>query len=157
MSVKPIPEGYTTITPYLVVQNAAEALDFYKNAFGAVELFRMPGPDGRVMHSEIQIGDSRLMLADECPQGSSKSPQTVGGTPVMIHLYVEDVDARVDQATAAGAKVLRPVQDQFYGDRSGAVEDPFGHYWHIATHKEDVAPAEIQRRFESFMKQAVPA
>ncbi|MGE5755580.1 MAG: VOC family protein, partial [Planctomycetaceae bacterium] len=121
--------------------------------FGATELFRMAGPGGRVMHAEIKIGNSPIMMADECPEMRARSPQSVGGSPVGILLYVEDVDALFNQAVAAGAKVTRPVQDQFYGDRAGGLEDPFGHVWHVATHKEDVPPEEIYRRFEAAMKQ----
>lgn len=146
MSVKAIPEGYTTVTPYLIVKGASDALAFYAKAFDAQELFRMPGPDGRVGHAEIQIGDSRLMLADEFPEMGAKSPTTIGGSAVGLCLYVEDVDALFARALAAGAKELRPVKDQFYGDRSGTLLDPFGHQWTIATHKEDVPPEEMQRR-----------
>jgi PhnB protein len=153
MSVKPIPNGYHTVTPYLIVKDAASALDFYKEAFGATELVRMAGPGGKVMHAEIKVGDSPIMLADEFPEMGARSPQSYGGTPVSLALYVEDVDARVGRATAAGAKVLKPVADQFYGDRTGTLEDPFGHVWTISTHKEDVSPEEMQRRSEAFMKQ----
>ena len=146
MSVKPIPDGYHTVTPYLIVKGAARALDFYKKAFGATELFRMPGPGGKIMHAEIKIGDSPIMLADEFPEMDARGPQSLGGTPVGLCLYVEDVDARFAKAVAAGGKVLRPVVDQFYGDRSGTVADPFGHKWTIATHKEDVSPEEMKRR-----------
>jgi PhnB protein len=141
-TVKAIPDGYHTATPYLIVSGAAKALDFYKKAFGATELFRMPQPDGRIGHAEIQIGSSRIMLADEFPERDIRSPQTLGGSPVSIMLYVEDADHVFDQAVAAGAKVTRPLQNQFYGDR----QDPFGHEWHIATHVEDVAPEELQKR-----------
>lgn len=144
--VKPIPEGYHTVTPYLCISGAANAIEFYKKALGAVELMRVLTPDGKVGHAEIQIGDSRIMLGDECSEMSFRSPQSLGGSPVMIHLYVEDVDALVNQAVAAGAKLARPVEDQFYGDRSGSVEDPFGHCWWISTHKEDVSPEEIHKR-----------
>lgn len=152
MSVKPIPDGYHTVTPYLILNDAAGALAFYKKAFGATELVRMPGPGGKIMHAEIKIGDSPIMLADEFPEMGARSPQAYGGTPVSLALYVEDVDARVDQAVAAGATVRRPVADQFYGDRSGTVEDPFGHVWTLSTHKEDVSPEEMQRRIAAFMK-----
>jgi PhnB protein len=151
---KPVPEGYHAVTPYLSVAGAAEALDFYKRAFGASEIMRMPGPDGKVGHAEIRIGDSRIMLADEFPGMDFLSPRARGGTPVHLHVYVEDVDARVAQAVAAGATVKRPVQDQFYGDRLGTVEDPFGHVWHFATHKEDLSPDELARRAEAAMKKA---
>ncbi len=144
--VKPIPEGYHTATPYLVVKDAANAIEFYKKAFGATELMRMTQPDGRVAHAEIKIGDSPIMLADEFPEMGARSPQALGGSPVSIFLYVEDVDALANQAVAAGAKVLMPVQDQFWGDRYGKLADPFGHLWSVATHKEDVAPEEVKKR-----------
>jgi PhnB protein len=152
MAVKAIPEGYHTATPYLIVKGAGEALEFYKKGLGATEIMRMPGPDGRVMHAEIKIGNSILMLADEFPEMNHRGPKTLGGSPISIMLYVEDVDARFNQAVAAGAKVIRPLMDQFYGDRSGIVEDPFGHSWSIATHKEDVPPEEMERRAAAFMK-----
>ena len=144
--VRAIPEGYHAITPYLVVKGAARAIDFYKKVFGAREKFRMDGPGGTVAHAEIEIGDSVVMLADENPQHGALSPSTVGGTPVSIMLYVEDVDRTAETLTKAGAKTLRPVQDMFYGDRSGGFEDPFGHHWHVSTHIEDVSPEEIERR-----------
>lgn len=153
MAVQPIPAGYHTVTPYLYIKGAAEALDFYKKAFGATELFRMADPSGRIGHAEIKIGDSPIMMADEFPDMGVRGPKTLGGVSSSICLYVTDVDARFAQAVAAGAKVLRPLQDQFYGDRSGTVEDPFGHTWTIATHKEDVAPAEMDKRFAEMMKQ----
>jgi PhnB protein len=152
MPVKPIPDGYHTATPYLIIRDAARALDFYKKAFNAEELFRMPMPDGKIGHAEIRIGNSTLMLADEAPDRGARSPQTLGGTPMTIMLYVEDVDARYAQAIAAGAKELRPVKDQFYGDRSGCITDPFGHQWTISTHKEDVSPEEMRRRMDAFTK-----
>ena len=152
--VRPIPEGYHAVTPYLSIAGAAEALDFYKRAFGASEIMRMPGPDGKIGHAEIRIGDSRIMLADEFPGMDFLSPRSTGGTPVHLHVYDEDADARVAQALAAGATLKRPVQDQFYGDRLGTVEDPFGHVWHIATHKEDLSPDELARRAEQAMKKA---
>ena len=145
-SAKPIPDGYHAVTPYLIVKGAARAIEFYEVAFGARELFRMPRPDGRVGHAELQIGDSRLMLADEHPEIGARSPQSIGGSPVTIHLYVPDVDATVARAVAAGARLDRPVADQFYGDRNGGLTDPFGHVWFVATHKEDVAPDELERR-----------
>jgi PhnB protein len=144
--VKPIPDGYSTVTPYLIVNDGARAIEFYQQAFGATEVFRMAGPDGRIGHAEIKIGDSHVMLADEHPEINARGPQAFGGSPVSFLLYVADVDAQVEQAVAAGAKLTRPVADQFYGDRTGGVEDPFGHVWYIATHVEDVAPAEMQRR-----------
>ena len=144
--VKPVPDGYHTVTPYLIVNDGKAALEFYKKAFGAVELLRMPRPDGRIGHAEIKIGDSPVMLADEHPEIGVLSPQSVGGSPVSIHLYVADVDAMFKQAVAAGASVVRPVQKQFYGDRTGGVKDPFGYQWYIATHVEDISPEELQRR-----------
>ncbi len=144
--VKPIPEGYHTATPYLIIKGAARAIEFYKKAFGATELMRMAQPDGRIGHAEIRIGNSPIMLADEVPEMGHRSPQSLGGSPVSILLYVEDVDALFNQAVSAGAKVERPVQDQFYGDRTGGVTDPFGHVWCIATHKEDVSPEEMRKR-----------
>ncbi len=144
--VKPIPEGYHTATPYLIVKGAARAIEFYKKAFGATELMRMADPKGRIGHAEIKIGNSPIMLADEVPEMGFRSPEALGGSPVSILLYVEDVDALFSQAVAAGAKVQRAVQDQFYGDRTGGVTDPFGHIWYIATHKEDVSPEEMRKR-----------
>jgi PhnB protein len=141
-----IPEGYHTATPYLILTGAASAIEFYQQAFGATEVMRLAAPGGKVMHAEIQIGDSRIMLADECPEMDARGPQMIGGTPVSLMLYVEDVDAVTAEAVAAGAKLLRPVQDQFYGDRCGTLIDPFGHQWTIATHKEDISPEEISRR-----------
>ena len=152
MPVKPIPDGYHTVTPYLIVQGAAAAIEFYKKAFGATELFRMPGPGGKVAHAEIQVGDSRVMLADEHPEMGVKAPGSFGGSPVGLMLYVEDVDDRFNRAVAAGAKVKKPLADQFYGDRSGSLTDPFGHQWTIATHREDVSPEEIDRRMREMMK-----
>lgn len=143
---KPIPEGYHTLTPYLTIRNAAAALDFYKRAFGAEEAFRIASPDGKVGHAEIRIGDSAIMLSDEFPEMGASSPESIGGSPVMLHLYVEDVDALVDRAVQAGGKLERPVADQFYGDRGGMITDPFGHKWWIATHVEDVPPDELERR-----------
>jgi len=144
--VSPIPQGYHTVIPYLVVDGAARAIDFYKDAFGATEMFRLPAPGGKIGHAEIKIGDSVIMLADEHPEMGARGPRSIGGSPVSIVLYVEDVDALSARATAVGAKVTRPVADQFYGDRAGSFEDPFGHQWHIHTHVEDVSPEELQRR-----------
>jgi PhnB protein len=153
MAVKPVPDGYHTVTPYLIVHDAAGAIEFYKKAFGARELLRLGGPNGKIGHAEIQIGDSPIMLADEHPEFLARSPKTIGGSPVSICLYVPNVDTLASQAVAAGAKVLRPVKDQFYGDRSGTFEDPFGHTWTIATHKEDLTAEEIGKRMEAMMKQ----
>ncbi len=147
---KPIPEGYHSVTPYLIIKGATEAIDFYKKAFGATELFRMPAPGGKIGHAEIKIGDSPIMLADESPEMGYKSPQSLGGSPISIMIYVTDVDTVFKQAIAAGGKEQRPVKDQFYGDRSGTLEDPFGHVWHVATHKEDVSPEEMERRVKSY-------
>ncbi len=147
---KPIPEGYHSVTPYLIIKGATEAIDFYKKAFGATELFRMPAPGGKIGHAEIKIGDSPIMLADESPEMGYKSPQSLGGSPISIMIYVADVDTVFKQAVAAGGKEQRPVKDQFYGDRSGTLEDPFGHVWHVATHKEDVSPEEMERRMKSY-------
>jgi len=150
--VPPIPKGYHAVTAYLSVQNAAQALDFYKRAFGAKELLRMPMPDGKVGHAEIKVGDSHVMLADEMPNMGFVSPPSRGGTTVQLHLYVRDVDATVRQAVAAGGKLTRPIEDKFYGDRAGTIEDPYGHVWYIATHKEDVAPKEIKRRMDEMAR-----
>ncbi len=144
--VKPIPDGYHSATPYLFVRGAAKAIEFYKQALGARELMRMAMPDGRVGHAEIKVGDSVIMLADEFPEMNALSPQALGGSPVMMHLYVEDVDKVFGQAIEAGAKVERPLKDEFYGDRSGGVVDPFGHRWYIATHIEDIEPEELKKR-----------
>src|SRR5258706_10777098 len=146
--VLPIPKGYHAVTAYLSVQNAAQALEYYKRAFAAKELVRMPMPDGKVGHAEIQIGDSHVMLADEMPSMGFVSPPARGGTTVQLHLYVRDVDATVEKALAAGGKLTRPIEDKFYGDRAGTVEDPYGHVWYIATHKEDVPPKEMKRRMD---------
>jgi len=144
--VKPIPEGHHVVTPYLCIKGAADAIEFYKKAFAATEVMRLAQPDGRIGHAELQLGDSRVMLADEFPDMNFRGPHSIGGTAVHLHLYVEDVDAVVGRAVGVGAKVLRPVQDQFYGDRSGSVADPYGHVWHVATHKEDLSMEEIRRR-----------
>ncbi|MBS1808202.1 MAG: VOC family protein [Acidobacteria bacterium] len=144
--VKPIPEGYHTVTPYLILQDAASALEFYKQAFGATELFRMADPSGKVGHAEIRIGNSPIMLGEEHPEMGYRGVQSYGGSPIGIMLYVEDSDALFAQAVAAGAKVEREIKDQFYGDRSGTVVDPFGYQWTISTHVEDVAPEEMQKR-----------
>jgi PhnB protein len=146
VTVRAVPDGYHTATPYLIIGGAAEAIDFYKLAFGARELFRMPGPNGRISHAEIKVGDSVIMLADEVLDMGYRSPHSLGGSPVSLLLYVEDVDAVFKRAVSAGALPQRPVANQFYGDRSGTLEDPFGHLWTIATHVEDVSPEEIARR-----------
>ncbi|HWS55254.1 MAG TPA: VOC family protein [Pyrinomonadaceae bacterium] len=148
-----IPEGYHSVTPYLCVDGAARAIEFYKEAFGATEVMRMEAPGGKIGHAEIKVGDSVIMLADEHPEMNFRSPQSVGGISAHFMIYVEDVDARVERAVAAGAKLTRPVKDQFYGDRTGGVEDPFGHHWYIATHLEDLSPEEIKRRLEAEMAQ----
>ena len=149
MPVKPIPEGYHSVTPYLIVRGGADAIEFYQKAFGATELFRFPAPDGKIGHAEIKIGDSPIMLADEFPEMGYKGPQTIGGSPVSIMIYVDDVDGIFNRAVAAGATVKEAVQDKFYGDRTGTVTDPFGHVWHIATHKEDVSIEEMQERMKT--------
>jgi PhnB protein len=150
---KPVPEGYHTATPYLIAADASGAIEFYKRAFGATEIMRIAGPDGRIGHAEVTIGDSRIMLSDEFPDMGARGPKTLGGSPVSIYLYVEDVDALTGRAIAAGAKAVRAVEDKFYGDRSGTLEDPFGHTWHVATHKEDLSAEEVRRRAEKFMQQ----
>jgi len=145
-AVKPIPDGYGSVTPYLIVDGAAAAIEFYKRTFAATERFRLASRDGRVGHAELEIGGSVIMLADEHPEMGARGPRTIGGSPVGIHLYLDDVDAAAARAVAGGARLLRPVADQFYGDRLGVIEDPFGHIWHLSTHVEDVAPEEIGRR-----------
>ncbi len=142
---------YHTVTPVIAIKGAAAALDFYKRAFNATELYRMKMPDGTVMHAEIKIGDSRIMISDEFPDWGVLSPKTVGGAPTTLYIYFEDVDAMTKQAIAAGAKELQPVMDQFWGDRSGKIEDPFGYRWGLATHIEDVSPEEIDRRGKECM------
>lgn len=144
-NVKPIPNGYHSVTPYLIIKGAGDAIDYYKKAFGATELFRM-AHEGKVGHAEIKIGDSPIMLADEHPDMGCVGPKTLGGTPVSIMIYVEDVDTVFNQAVAAGGVQNKPLQDQFYGDRSGTLTDPFGHVWTVATHKEDVTPEEMDKR-----------
>lgn len=144
--VNPISDQYPGATPYLICSGAADAIDFYKKAFGAVERFRLAAPGGKIGHAEISIGKAVVMLADECPEMDARSPQTIGGTSVSVYVYVEDVDALTRQAESSGAKILRPVADQFYGDRSVHLEDPFGHRWGFATHVEDVPYEEVQRR-----------
>jgi PhnB protein len=149
MTVKAQPDGYHAVTPYLIVKDAAGAIDFYEKVFGAKELMRMADPSGKVGHAEITIGDSVVMLAEEFPNMGALAPPTIGGSPVRMLIYVDNVDEIVPRAVAAGAKIVRPVEDQFYGDRAGGIEDPFGHYWHVATHKEDVSPEEMKRRAEA--------
>lgn len=153
MPVHHVPEGYHSVIPYLVIDGAAEALEFYKKAFGATELMRMPGPDGRIGHAEILIGDAHVMLADEHPEQGHRGPKSIGGTPVGIMIYVEDADAVFNAAIAGGATAVRPMEDQFYGDRSGSITDPFGHNWMIATHVEDVSPEEMERRMKALRQQ----
>ena len=152
--VKPIPEGYPRVTPYLSVAGAADAIDFYGKIFGAKERMRMEGPDGSIGHAEVQIGDAVIMMADENPDFGNTSPKTLGGTPVTISIYVEDADDVFERAIQAGATSLRPVENQFYGDRAGSFEDPFGHQWHVATHVEDVSPEEMQKRAAEAMAAA---
>ncbi len=146
MAVKPVPDGYHTLTPQLTVRGAAEALDFYRRAFGAVELMRKVGPDGKVMHAEVRIGDSIVMLNDEFPNYDTRSPATLGGASGSLYVYVADVDAAFTRAVGAGASVVMPLQNMFWGDRCGKVQDPFGHAWNLSTHVEDVAPEELDRR-----------
>ena len=146
-----IPAGYAGVTAYLIIRGAARALEFYTKAFGATEVMRMPGPDGRIGHAEIRIGDGHVMLADESPEMGHRSPQSFGGSPVSLMFYVPDVDARFAKALAAGATVKHPIKDQFYGDRSGSITDPFGYVWTIATHTEDVPEDEMQRRIVAMM------
>jgi len=154
MAVKPIPDGYHSVTPYLIVDDAARAIEFYKKAFSAVELMRMPAPGGKIGHAEIRVGDSPIMLADESPEMGHRSARTLGGSPISLMVYVEDVDARVAQAVAAGGKLVRPVANQFYGDRTGGVDDPFGYHWYLATHVEDVPPEEMKKRMAKMMESA---
>jgi PhnB protein len=157
MPVKPIPDGYHSITPYLTIRGAADAIEWYKKAFGAVELLRMPMPDGSVAHAEIKIGDSPIMFGEECPAWGNKSPHAVGGVSSGLMIYVPDCDAVFDAAVAAGATVVKPLTNQFYGDRSGTVTDPFGHMWTVATHVEDVEPAEMQKRMDAMVAQMTAA
>ena len=154
MTAKPIPAGFHTVTPHIVIRNAARAIDFYKEAFGAKELFRMPGPDGKsIMHAEIKIGDSIIMIGEEHPEFGCKSPQALNGTPVGIHLYVENADDIFQRAVKAGAQSVMPVEDQFWGDRYGKLKDPFGHEWSIATHQRDLTPEQMQKgAAEAFAK-----
>ncbi len=149
--VQPIPQGYHSVTPYLVVSNAARAIEFYQRAFGAKEIMRMDGPPGKISHAELKIGDSIIMVSDEMPGTGCRSPQSLSGTTVGIFLYVDNVDNVFQQATSAGAKVEMPLADQFWGDRFGKLTDPFGHSWSLATHKEDVAPEEMKKRAKEAM------
>ncbi|HYU39105.1 MAG TPA: VOC family protein [Acidimicrobiia bacterium] len=149
--VKPIPEGYPRVSPYLVIDDGAKAIDFYTQVLGATERMRMPAPGGKIGHAELQFDDSVVMLADAFPEMGYQSPKKIGGTPVTIGLYVEDVDKTFDAAVQAGAKALRPVENQFYGDRSGQIEDPFGHRWSLSTHIEDVPPDEMAKRAQEMM------
>jgi PhnB protein len=151
MAVKKVPDGHNRVSPYLIISGAERALDFYKKAFDAVELFRFTAPDGKIGHAEVRIGDTVIMLADEFPDHDAHSPRKFGGSPVGLHVYCEDVDAVAAKATAAGATVKRPIANQFYGDRAGTLEDPFGHVWHLSTHIEDVSPDELARRAKEAM------
>jgi PhnB protein len=155
-AVKPIPDGYRNVTPYLIVGDGAGAIAFYIKAFGAVERMRHAMPDGRIGHAELTIGDSMIMLADEAPEQNARAPGVFGGSPVGLHLFVEDVDAVVARAVASGATVTRPVADQFYGDRSGTITDPFGHVWYVTTHIEDVSPEEMSRRMAAMSREQTP-
>ena len=148
---KPIPDEYPRVMPYLIVDGAAEAIDFYKSVFGASERMRLPGSDGRVGHAELEIGDAVIMLADENPRMGIRGPKAIGGTPVTIHVYVEDSDATFERAVGAGATAVRPMENRFYGDRSGQFEDPFGHSWDVSTHVEDVPPDEMEKRVAEVM------
>jgi PhnB protein len=152
--VKPIPDAYRTLIPHLVVKGASQAIEFYKKAFGAEEVSRAPGPDGKsIMHAELKLGDSRLFLVDEIPEMDCRGPNSIGGTSVTIHRYVEDVDVAFNKAVAAGAQVRMPVSDMFWGDRYGVLKDPFGHAWSLATHKEDLKPEEIGKRAQAAFSQ----
>ncbi len=156
-AVRPIPEGYRTVTPHLVCDKAGEAIDFYKKAFGAVELARMPGPDGRIMHAELRIGDSPIMLADAFPEFGSQGPLALKGSPVTIHLYVNDADAAWARALEAGARPTMELADMFWGDRYGQVADPFGHLWSIATHKRDMTDEQIREAMRDMQPGDCPA
>ena len=151
--VNPIPEGFHTVTPYVTVAGAADAIEFYKRAFGATELFRWADPDGRIRHAEVVIGDSPVMLTDEAPEFGMAGPGSLGGSPVHMFLYVEDADATFDRAIAAGATELMPVEDSSDGDRRGGVTDPFGHVWYIGTHVEDISREELQKRYDEMARQ----
>ena len=151
MAVKPIPEGYHSITPYLAVDDAAKAIEFYKDAFGADEVIRMPGPDGKIAHAELQLGDSKLMLSDPFPESNVQPPATLGGASASVFMYVEDVDGIFEQAQKAGARVVSPLENMFWGDRFGTVSDPFGHIWSLATHVEDLSEEEMAERSRAAM------
>jgi PhnB protein len=151
---KPIPDGYPRVAPYLFIDGASAAIDFYCSVLGAKERTRMAGADGRVFHAELEVGDSMIMLGDQNPDMDVRGPREIGGTPMMVHVYVEDADGVFERAIGAGAKMLRPVEDQFYGDRSGRFEDPFGHRWDVATHIEDVPPGEMEKRAAATMPAA---
>ena len=153
-AVHHIPEGYHAVTPYLIIKDAAKAIEFYKNVFGATEVFRMDGPGGKVGHAELQIGDSRIMLADEHPEMGYRSATTIGASPISLYVYLPDCDDVVKRAVAAGADLKKPVQDQFYGDRSGTIHDPFGHVWTVATHVEDVSKEELEERMKKLSQAA---
>jgi PhnB protein len=154
MAVKPIPEGYRSVTPYLIVKGAVRAIDFYKQAFGATEIMRFPGPNNTIVHAEIKIGDSVVMLSDSPVGGEFRDPQALGGSPIGLMIYVPEVDKTFKDAVSLGAKQSRPVVDQFYGDRSGTLVDPFGHVWTVATHVEDVSPEQMQERMAAMQKSA---
>ena len=151
MAVRPIPEGYPRVMPYLSIDGAAAAIDFYTSVLDAKERMRMPAPEGKVGHAELEIGDSIVMLADQSPDMGNKGPKSLGGTPVSIMVYVEDVDATFAKALKAGGTELQPLEDKFYGDRSGSFEDPWGHQWHVASHVEDVSPEEMDKRMKELM------
>jgi len=154
--IKAVPDGFHTLTPHLVVKGASQAIEFYKKAFGAEEIKRLPGPDGQsLIHAELKIGNSRLLLVDEFPEMDCRGPKSVGGSPVSIHMFVEDADAAFDKALAAGAEVRMPLADQFWGDRYGVLTDPFGHIWSIATHKENLTPQEIGERAQAAFSESV--
>jgi PhnB protein len=156
--IKPVPEGFHTLTPHLVVKGASQAIEFYKKAFGAEEITRVPGPDGKsLIHAELKIGDSRLLLVDEFPQMGCLGPQGIGGTPVTIHVFVEDVDTVFNQAVGAGAQVSMPLADMFWGDRYGQITDPFGHKWSLATHKEDLTPEQVSKRAQAAFGGCTPS
>jgi len=152
--VKPIPEGFSTVTPYLYVKGAAKAIELYKSAFGATEIVRVPGPNATIAHAEIKIGDSRIMLGEERPEMGARSPQALGGTPIVLHLYVDNVDGVFKKAIDAGAKQDRPIKNEFYGDRTGTLTDPFGFQWHVATHVEEISQEELKKRMAAMSQAA---